>query len=588
MLFWDHKDHYILMKLNTKGHTIIFHLKNLPGWTLLIWLSLSSGWFWSCNSTSGVAPHQEIVTTPEQMNERVPDIIKNIADHIAENGSKIDSIAILQPTVVQYLYEKSNEAKWSKEEKLLPIADSVMTFIQNSMLYGLFPEDYHFKNISSIKERMVGDTLARKDAVLWAKADVLLTDAMIGIIKDVKLGRLQKDSLTLRADSALSNDFYAEQVQNILQSNSVATVIDSLEPTLKGYHELKAGIKSFLDTAKFKDYTYVPYPVYDSLGFLHALPKRLFEEGLLDSSYASKDSIEVARAVKKFQQKKKLKADGKAGNETIRTLNLTDKDKFFRIALSLDKYKMMPAKMPNKYLWVNLAGYYLQLWQDDSVEIYSKVVCGKPLTRTPELSSSISEMITYPQWSVPQSIIAKEFLPELKKDPGYLEKKGFSLLDEKNEEVDPYFIDWSKYTKGIPYKIIQGSGDDNALGVMKFNFPNKYAVYLHDTNQRYLFGQSVRALSHGCVRVQEWEKLSNFILQNDSTYIDSLGHGSFTKADSVQQWLLRKEKHYIPVRDRIPLFIRYFTCEGRNGKIVFFDDMYGEDHRLKEKYFATK
>ena len=587
MLFWDHKDHYILMKLNTKGHTIIFHLKNLPGW-LLIWVSLSSGWFWSCNSTSNVAPHQEIVTTPEQMNERVPDIIKNIADHIAENGSKIDSIAILQPTVLRYLYEKSNEAKWSKEEKLLPIADSVMTFIQNSMLYGLFPEDYHFKNISSIKERMVGDTLARKDAVLWAKADVLLTDAMIGIIKDVKLGRLQKDSLTLRTDSALSNDFYAEQVQNILQSNSVATVIDSLEPTLKGYHELKAGIKSFLDTAEFKDYTYVPYPVYDSLGFLHALPKRLFEEGLLDSSYASKDSIEVARAVKKFQQKKKLKADGKAGNETIRTLNLTDKDKFFRIALSLDKYKMMPAKMPNKYLWVNLAGYYLQLWQDDSVEIYSKVVCGKPLTRTPELSSSISEMITYPQWSVPQSIIAKEFLPELKKDPGYLEKKGFSLLDEKNEEVDPYFIDWSKYTKGIPYKIIQGSGDDNALGVMKFNFPNKYAVYLHDTNQRYLFGQSVRALSHGCVRVQEWEKLSNFILQNDSTYIDSLGRGSFTKTDSVQQWLLRKEKHYIPVRDRIPLFIRYFTCEGRSGKIVFFDDMYGEDHRLKEKYFATK
>jgi L,D-transpeptidase YcbB len=588
LLFWDHKDYYILMKLNTKGHTTIFHLRDLPGWTLLICVSVSSGWLLSCNSASNVPPHQEIVTTPEQMNEKVPDIIKNIADHITENGGKIDSIAILQPTVLRSVYEKSNEAKWSKEEKLLPIADSVMTFIQNSMLYGLFPEDYHFKNISSIKERMMGDTMARKDAVLWAKVDVLLTDAMLGIIKDVKLGRLQIDSLTLRTDSVLSNEFYAEQVQNVLHSNSVVTVIDSLEPTLKGYHELKAAIKGFLDTAEFKDFTFVPYPVYDSTGFLHALPRRLFEEGLLDSSYASKDSIEVARAVKKFQQKKKLKADGKAGNETIRTLNLTDKDKFFRIALSLDKYKMMPPKMPNKYLWVNLAGYYLQLWQGDSVEIYSKVVCGKPLTRTPELSSSISEMITYPQWSVPQSIIAKEFLPELKKDPGYLEKKGFSLLDEKNEEVDPYFIDWSKYTKGIPYKIIQGSGDDNALGVMKFNFPNKYAVYLHDTNQRYLFGQSVRALSHGCVRVQEWEKLSNFILQNDSTYIDSLGHGSFAKTDSVQQWLLRKEKHYIPVRDRIPLFIRYFTCEGRNGKIVFYDDMYGEDHRLKQKYFATK
>ena len=123
---------------------------------------------------------------------------------------------------------------------------------------------------------------------------------------------------------------------------------------------------------------------------------------------------------------------------------------------------------------------------------------------------------------------------------------------------------------------------------MKFNFPNKYAVYLHDTNQRYLFSQSIRALSHGCVRVQEWERLSNYILQNDSAYVQSIGKASFTKADSVTQWLIRKEKHYIPVRNKIPLFIRYFTCEGKDGKIVFYDDMYGEDHRLREKYFAAK
>jgi murein L,D-transpeptidase YcbB/YkuD len=416
----------------------------------------------------------------------------------------------------------------------------------------------------------------------------LLTDALVQIIKDVKLGRLQKDSITLRSDSALTNEFYEQQLQKIAQSNSISAVIDSLEPTIKAYQELKAGIKQFLDTAEFKDYTYVPYPVYDSIGFKKSLPKRLFEEGLLDSSYSLMDSVEIAKGIKKYQQQKKLKADGIAGSETIRSLNLTDKDKFFRIALSLDKYKMLPAKMPEKYLWVNLAGYYLQLWESDSLRIFSKVVVGKPLTRTPELSSSISEMITYPQWSVPQSIIVKEFLPELKKDPGYLEKKGFSLLDTENQEVDPYFVDWSKYKKGIPYKIIQGSGDDNALGIMKFNFPNKYAVYLHDTNQRYLFSQSSRALSHGCVRVQEWEKLSNFILQNDSTYIDSLGRGSFTKTDSVVQWLARKEKHYIPVKKKIPLFIRYFTCEGRNGKIIFYDDMYNEDHRLRERYFAGK
>jgi L,D-transpeptidase YcbB len=574
------------MKLNTNRHTFIFHLRNLPCRVVSFCIVISIPFFFSCNNNNA-PPQQELVNTPQQMNEKIPDVIGKLVSHIVDNAGKMDSISILESGALQYLYGKTdNDAKWSKEAKWTPVADSLINFIENAKLYGLFPEDYHFQNIDFIKTKFLNDTLARKDVVLWSKADVLLTDAVLQIIKDVKLGRLQKDSITLRSDSAISNEFYQQQLNKIIESNSVTVVIDSLEPSINAYHELKAGIKKFLDSAQFKNYTYVPYPIYDSANFRPALHRRLFEENLLDSGYASVDSLQLSKAIKEYQRQKKLKVDGRVGNETIRSLNLTDQDKFIRIALSLDKYKMLPAKMPEKYLWVNLAGYYLQLWEKDSIKIYSKVVVGKPLTRSPELSSAISEMITYPQWSVPQSIIAKEFLPELKKDPGYLEKKGFSLLDEKNEELDPYFIDWSKYKSGIPYKIVQGSGDDNALGIMKFNFPNKYAVYLHDTNQRYLFSQTSRALSHGCVRVQDWEKLSNYILQNDSLYIESLGRGSFTKADSVTQWLKRKEKHSIPVKNKIPLFIRYFTCEGKNGKLFFYDDIYNEDHRLRERYFA--
>jgi murein L,D-transpeptidase YcbB/YkuD len=576
------------MKLNTKKHKPVTHLRNLPGAIFsgaIILLCFIS----SCNNNNIPPPQKELVNTPEQMKKKVPDIIKKIIVQITDNAGKLDSVSILQTSALQYLYDKSdNEPKWSKKAEWTIAADSLIRFIENARLYGLFPDDYHLKNISVIKERIANDTLAKKDAVLWSKADILFTDALVQIIRDVKLGHLQKDSITLSNDSSFSNEFYEQQLQKIIQTNSIGEVIDSLEPSINAYHELKAGIKKFLDSAVFKDYTYVPYPIYDSANFRPALHRRLFEANLLDSGYASADSFQLSKAIKEFQRQKKLKADGRAGYETIRFLNLTDKDKFFRIALSLDKYKMLPAKMPEKYVWINLAGYYLQLWENDSVKIYSKVVVGKPLTRSPELNSAISEMITYPQWSVPQSIIVKEFLPELKKDPGYLEKKGFSLLDGKNEEVDPYFIDWSKYKTGIPYKIVQGSGDDNALGIMKFNFPNKYAVYLHDTNQRYLFSQSSRALSHGCVRVQEWEKLSNYILQNDSLYTQLSGKGSFTRADSVVGWLMRKEKHFIPVKNKIPLFIRYFTCEGHDGKIFFYDDIYNEDHRLRERYFATK
>jgi len=572
------------MKLYTKHHTQITH-RNLTGKILFLAVVLPFILL-SCQENTP-PPKQEIVKTPEQMKETVPDVIKAIVRQMADNENKMDTLSILQPEAVKYLYGKNNnEPRWSREAKWTPAGSSLIKFIENVRLYGLFPQDYHLENILAINQQFEVDSEARKDAVRWSKADLLLSDGLLQIIKDVKLGRLQKDSITLRIDSVLTNEFYEQQVDGIIESISVNRIIDSLEPPAKEYHELKEGLKDFLDSAHFKDYTYVPYPVIDTPAYKLALRTRLFEEGLLDSLA---DSSHVPNALKKYQGKMKLKVDGKAGGETIRSLNLTDKEKFARIALSLDKYKMLPAKMPEKYVWVNLAGYYMQLKDSDTVSIYSKVVIGKPLTRTPELTSSISEMITYPQWSVPQSIIVKEFLPELKKDPGYLAKKGFSLLNMKNEEVDPFFVDWSKYKLGIPYKIVQGSGDDNALGIMKFNFPNKYAVYLHDTNQRYLFAQSTRAFSHGCVRVQEWQKLSNYILQNDSTYITSqVSNSSFTRSDSVSTWLVKKEKHFIPVKFRIPLFIRYFTCEGKDGKIVFYDDVYEEDHKLRERYFAGK
>jgi murein L,D-transpeptidase YcbB/YkuD len=265
-------------------------------------------------------------------------------------------------------------------------------------------------------------------------------------------------------------------------------------------------------------------------------------------------------------------------------MNLSDREKFIRIAISMDKYKKLPAVMPEKYIWVNTSSNYLDVVEDGEVKFSSKVICGKQKTRTPLLTSAISALITYPQWVPPPTIIQKEILPAVKKNPAYLSRKGFSLLDSKGDEVDPFTVDWSKYNKSIPYKVVQGSGDENALGVIKFHFDNKYSVYLHDTNQRYLFGSSMRSLSHGCVRVQQWQDLVHYILENDSLH----SAGRYTKIDSVQTWLKHKEKHQLPLKARMPVFIRYLTCVGGKDGLEFFDDVYGDDRLIREKYFATK
>jgi murein L,D-transpeptidase YcbB/YkuD len=340
-------------------------------------------------------------------------------------------------------------------------------------------------------------------------------------------------------------------------------------------------------------YSYVSYPykkgdIRDSSYFIKALQRRLSESGCIDFTSHTADSLQLATAIKKYQQQKGIKADGKISSSLIRLMNTSDAERFKRIAITLDKYKQMEEKMPEKYIWVNLPGYYLWVIEKDSIVLESKIICGKPETRTPLLTSEITDMITYPTWTVPTSIIQKgNYIGKLKGNPGYLAKLGLHLVDRKGQKVDPYNIDWGKYSKGIPYKVMQSSGDNNALGVMKFNFNNPYAVYLHDTNQRYLFKNAARALSHGCVRVQEWEKLAFYIARNDSLKKrpgDTLRYTT----DSIRNWIAAKRYHKIDVKNHIPVYLRYFTCEGKNGKIVFYDDIYGEDKILREKYFANK
>jgi murein L,D-transpeptidase YcbB/YkuD len=544
--------------------------------------------FFSCNNAK--PPETAIVGTPEELEIKASDIIRSSLAYAGENEGKIDdSIQLNNIRLVKLIYESNQFASlWSNKEQWKPLGDSMRNFIGEAKLYGLFPEDYHFTVLDSINRKFLKDTAAktaRRDAVLWSKTDLTLTDAFLHIIKDIKLGRLPLDSISQRTDSVLTDEFYLQQFQLLQQKGSVTDLFHSLEPQHMGYRALKEGIKKFLDSADYKVYTIVPSRK-DTANFKEALKKRLYEGGYFTNDSLGLDSSQLTQAVKAFQQSKGITVDGKAGEGTIRMLNFSDRDKFVRIAISLDRYKMLPDTLPSRYIWVNLPAFYMQLIQDDSVLITSKIVCGKSLTRTPLLTSSISNLVTYPQWTIPESIITKEVLPGIKRDSNYLSKKGYSLIDSKGDEIDPHTVDWSKYKKTIPYKVVQGSGDENALGILKFNFPNKYAVYLHDTNQRYLFSRDMRSLSHGCVRVQEWEKLAYNIVRYDNE--EKYGDGPSPVEDSMTTWLQRKEKHTIPVRKKLPLFIRYFTCEGKNGKLLFYDDIYGEDKYLHEKYFAGK
>ncbi|MEO6233259.1 MAG: L,D-transpeptidase family protein [Ferruginibacter sp.] len=532
---------------------------------------------------------------PDEMDKHTAENIEKALEFAVLNKGKINDSVRLQFSMLVKNFYNSNKFMpvWSHKEKWEPMVDTIIGFIEGAEKFGLFPRDYQLKNIKLVKNELDGDSIKRMDAQNWTRADLLLTDGFMHIIKDIKKGRIGLDSTFLKkTNPPLTEDFYFSTLKAFVQKNNFSALVDSLEPPHKGYRELKMSLANFLDSMDRQVYTYVKYSgkfinSKDSLFFIKTIQKRLKESGCVINTDKLPDSLGLNTAIKKYQQQKNIKIDGKISTSLVKLMNNNDVELFKRIALTLDRYKQMPVTMPDRYIWVNLPSYYMQVFDHDSVALESKIICGKPDTRTPLLYSVISDMILYPTWTVPNSIIKKQYLPKLKSNPYYLSRIGLHLVDSKGETVDPGTVTWAKYTTGIPYKVMQGSGDDNALGIMKFNFSNPYSVYLHDTNQRYLFKNGSRALSHGCVRVQQWDKLAFYIARNDSMNLkagDSLRYNT----DSIKNWLALKEKRRIGVKNGIPLFIAYFSCEARNGKVHFFEDIYGEDKMLREKYFADK
>ncbi len=483
--------------------------------------------------------------------------------------------------------DNNNQPVWSSSETIKPIADTFVLYLQHAGRDGLFRQDYDYQKIKILYDSLKQDSVFRTSPQNWVKNELLMTAAFFHVLQDLSQGRMVPDSMRLVQNrSAWKKQFFLPLL-SLLENNNLQQVLAAAQPKHTAYWQLKEGIAAFVDSMDTKNYTVVPFPYTDTAKFLKIVQKRFKESRLSFPDVALEDSAQLAQTIIRFQKSAKLTPDGIPGRAVVSRLNQTDKVKFLRFAVTMDRYKGLPETMPEHYIWVNIPAYYLTLWQADTVVLSSKIICGKPNTRTPMLTSKISDMIIYPTWTVPNSIIKKEMIPGLQRNPGYLARRDMYLVNNKGERVDPYTIQWSKYSKGLPFMVRQASGDNNALGVMKFNFNNAYSVYLHDTNQRYLFKNSMRALSHGCVRVEAWKELADFIADNDSMSNKQAVTLDYNK-DSINNWLLARKMHKIEVKKQIPLFISYFGCDFAKGQVVFYDDIYNDDMEMIAKYMSRK
>jgi murein L,D-transpeptidase YcbB/YkuD len=285
---------------------------------------------------------------------------------------------------------------------------------------------------------------------------------------------------------------------------------------------------------------------------------------------------ELAKAVASFQHRMGLVENGKLNTQTITELNKPIDFRIKQMMVNLERLRWVPVEMENEYLIANIPEYKLHIIENNKLVWTTNVVVGKDVKQTTIFKGNISRIVLNPYWNIPNSIIMNEIIPNIKKNPNYLEDNNMEVLSG-DKVVNASNINWDKYKKVVPYIIRQKPGKGNALGRMKFLFPNNFNIYLHDTPSKGLFNESERAFSHGCIRVENPNKLLLHFLRNDKTWNQE-------KIDAI----LETDKEFgILIKPTIPVYIVYFTSwVDNNGQLNFRDDIYNLDDQLANEIFG--
>jgi L,D-transpeptidase YcbB len=288
----------------------------------------------------------------------------------------------------------------------------------------------------------------------------------------------------------------------------------------------------------------------------------------------------VARAVARFQVRHGLEPDSGVGRATLSALNVPVETRILQIELNLDRYRWLPAEFEKRYLLVNIPDFHLRAYDDDREVFAQRVIVGDEYQNaTPVFADSMTYLVFRPEWNVPSSILVNEMLPKLRDDIYDLAAHGFEVVDTQGDSVvrDPSSIDWDDVDSAeLSYRVRQRSGDNNSLGLVKFMFPNRFNIYLHDTPSRKLFDRPVRTLSHGCVRVEDPVGLADFVLDGQEDWDEG-------KIREAMEDSKAKRGLMVSLEHPVPVYLLYLTAFVRDGELHIRNDPYGKDRRAMRR-----
>ena len=532
---------------------------------------------------------------------KLPDAVAQAVFEALKHNTTGVTIAGDQASALIKAYTKRDyEPVWIEDNKPSAKARAVLKVLANAHKEGLEPDLYRLSSV----ENAGGIDDMSNDAETLAQFDLQLSAMALRYSAHASAGMVTPNKISGYHDLAPPKIASKDAVASLINHPAPDEWLMSLHPKLPAYAAMRSELAKVGSGAPDIEQIVIPAGPLLKLGVeddrVPLLRKRLKQLKILKNKdelalsdeqasdaplfgsngaiLAADDSSSVMSetdviAVRAFQKSAGLQPDGVAGNLTINALNgKKPVNRANQLTLNMERLRWLPRKLGSRYVFVNQPAYKMQIISKGETEWSTRVIVGKPSNQTYFFSDEMERVEFNPYWGLPQSIIKGEYLHKLRRNPGYFEQRGYEVLNSRGQRISGWNVDWWNY-KGVAVR--QKPGPKNALGEVKFMFPNKHAIYLHDTPKRSLFENDQRAYSHGCVRVQNPRQLATQLLGWSQDEIASTIAG-------------RRNKH-VQLETKLPVHLTYFTAwTDDSGDLVYYADIYERDMYLARAMKAEK